>query len=84
MGTLDVMTEWWFNDSKLVINQKNTVRYSNTTSSVSQNEHKRPDQTQLQTSINKIETYFFAITTGMMNHWLSIMQIKRAGQISVD
>ena len=54
MGTCDVMMEWWFNNSKLVINQKNTVIYSNTACSISQDEHNRPDQTQLETSINKI------------------------------
>ena len=37
------MTEWHVNDSELVMNQKNTGRYSNTTCSVLQNEHDRPD-----------------------------------------
>lgn len=37
------MTEWQVNDSELVMNQKNTGRYSNTTCSILQNEHDRPD-----------------------------------------
>ena len=41
--------------------------------------HNRPVQAQLQTNINKIKTYCFVITTGMMKHSLTVSNANDKG-----
>ena len=41
--------------------------------------HNRPVQAQLQTNINKIKTYCFLITTGMMEHSLTVSHANNKG-----